>query len=84
MRSLAVSKSMELIHDIACLAAAKTIINEVKQDLPEESPILWTMQAFTVAAAVGSGKYYPKPSSDIIVDHIISRQFQSYSISSRA
>ncbi|KAH6684399.1 hypothetical protein B0J14DRAFT_11637 [Halenospora varia] len=35
-----------------CLAAAKTIINEVKQDLPEESPILWTMQAFSVAAAI--------------------------------
>lgn len=39
---------------IACLAAAKTIINEVKQDLPEESPILWTMQAFSVAAAVSA------------------------------
>ncbi|KAH8683084.1 hypothetical protein BGZ60DRAFT_210942 [Tricladium varicosporioides] len=37
-----------------CLAAAKTIINEVKQSLPEESPILWTMQAFSVAAAVSS------------------------------
>ncbi|KAF4626316.1 hypothetical protein G7Y89_g11846 [Cudoniella acicularis] len=35
-----------------CLAAAKTIINEVKQDLPDESPILWTMQAFSVAAAI--------------------------------
>lgn len=34
-----------------CLAAAKTIINEVKE-VPEESPILWTMQAFSVAAAV--------------------------------
>jgi hypothetical protein len=54
-------KIMELIYDLACLAAAKTIINEVKQDLPEESPILWTMQAFTVAAAVSSGNYYPKP-----------------------
>jgi hypothetical protein len=37
---------------VACLAAAKTIINEIKQDLPEESPILWTTQAFSVAAAV--------------------------------
>ena len=35
-----------------CLAAAKTIINEVKQPLPDESPILWVMQAFSVAAAV--------------------------------
>ncbi|PVH71544.1 hypothetical protein DL98DRAFT_503508, partial [Cadophora sp. DSE1049] len=35
-----------------CLAAAKTIINELKQDLPEESPILWTTQAFSVAAAI--------------------------------
>lgn len=34
-----------------CLAAAKTIINEVKE-VPEESPILWTMQAFSVAAAI--------------------------------
>jgi hypothetical protein len=36
----------------ACLAAAKTIINEIKQELPDESPILWTTQAFSVAAAV--------------------------------
>ncbi|KAG4436127.1 hypothetical protein IFR05_008406 [Cadophora sp. M221] len=35
-----------------CLAAAKTIINELKQDLPDESPILWTTQAFSVAAAI--------------------------------
>ncbi|TVY85176.1 putative transcription factor lepB [Lachnellula suecica] len=39
-------------HYLACLAAAKTIINEVKQDFPDESPILWTMQAFSVAAAI--------------------------------
>jgi hypothetical protein len=38
----------------ACLAAAKTIINETKQELPDESPILWTTQAFSVAAAVSS------------------------------
>jgi len=37
-----------------CLAAAKTIINEVNQDYPAESPVLWTMQAFSVAAGVGS------------------------------
>jgi hypothetical protein len=37
---------------IACLAAAKTIINEMKQEFSEESPILWTTQAFSVAAAV--------------------------------
>jgi hypothetical protein len=37
---------------LACLAAAKTIINEMKQDLSEESPVLWTTQAFSVAAAV--------------------------------
>ncbi|KAH7393562.1 hypothetical protein BKA64DRAFT_90903 [Cadophora sp. MPI-SDFR-AT-0126] len=35
-----------------CLAAAKTIINELKQDLPEQSPTLWTTQAFSVAAAI--------------------------------
>ncbi|TVY19089.1 putative transcription factor lepB [Lachnellula arida] len=35
-----------------CLSAAKTIINEVKQDLPDESPIIWTTQAFSVAAAI--------------------------------
>lgn len=37
-----------------CLAAAKTIINEAKQEPPNESPILWTMQAFSVAAAVST------------------------------
>jgi hypothetical protein len=42
----------KLTNSLACLAAAKIIINEVKQDLPDESPILWTMQAFSVAAAV--------------------------------
>lgn len=36
----------------ACLAAAKTILNEMKQDFPEEAPLLWTVQAFSVAAAV--------------------------------
>ncbi|TVY49520.1 hypothetical protein LOCC1_G000309 [Lachnellula occidentalis] len=35
-----------------CLSAAKTIINEVKQDLPDESPIIWTTEAFSVAAAI--------------------------------
>lgn len=35
-----------------CIAAAKTILNEFKQDQFEESPLLWTMQAFSVAAAV--------------------------------
>ncbi|KAK0116426.1 hypothetical protein ONS95_013445 [Cadophora gregata] len=35
-----------------CLAAAKTIINEIKQEVPDESPILWTTQAFSVAAAI--------------------------------
>ncbi|TVY93627.1 putative transcription factor [Lachnellula willkommii] len=35
-----------------CLSAAKTIINEVKQDLPDENPIIWTTQAFSVAAAI--------------------------------
>lgn len=39
-------------QNTACLAAAKTIINELKQDLPDASPILWTTQAFSVAAAV--------------------------------
>ncbi len=38
-----------------CLAAAKTIINELKQELPDGSPFLWTMQAFGVAAAVSTG-----------------------------
>lgn len=35
-----------------CIAAAKTMLNEFKQDEHEESPLLWTMQAFSVAAAV--------------------------------
>ncbi|KAL3422669.1 C6 zinc finger domain-containing protein [Phlyctema vagabunda] len=35
-----------------CLAAAKTIIYEVKQEMAEDGPIFWTMQAFTVAAAI--------------------------------
>lgn len=35
-----------------CLAAAKTIINEVKEETSSETPILWSMQAFSVAAAV--------------------------------
>ncbi|CZR59277.1 uncharacterized protein PAC_09169 [Phialocephala subalpina] len=35
-----------------CLAAAKTIINEMKQDVHDESPILWTTQAFSVAAGI--------------------------------
>jgi hypothetical protein len=37
-----------------CLAAAKTIINEVKEEFSDNSPILWTMQAFSVAAGVNS------------------------------
>jgi hypothetical protein len=41
----------------ACMAAAKTIINELKQDLPEESPILWTTQAFSVAAGVSTAYF---------------------------
>lgn len=35
-----------------CLAAAKTIMNEMKQDIQDESPILWTTQAFSVAAGI--------------------------------
>ncbi|RDW62294.1 hypothetical protein BP6252_11727 [Coleophoma cylindrospora] len=35
-----------------CLAAAKTIINEVKQEAILGSPTLWTFQAFMVAAAI--------------------------------
>ncbi|KUJ19815.1 uncharacterized protein LY89DRAFT_731066 [Mollisia scopiformis] len=35
-----------------CLAAAKTIMNEMKQDVQDESPILWTTQAFSVAAGI--------------------------------
>jgi hypothetical protein len=35
-----------------CLAAAKTIINEIKEDVQDENPILWTDQAFTVAASI--------------------------------
>jgi hypothetical protein len=52
MKNLVASEKIKLICELACLAAAKTIINEVKQVLPEKSPVLWTMQAFTVAAAV--------------------------------
>jgi hypothetical protein len=37
-----------------CLAAAKTIINEVKQDMPAGSPNLWVFQSFSVAAAVST------------------------------
>lgn len=35
-----------------CLAAAKTIINEMKADVQDESPNLWTNQAFVVAASI--------------------------------
>lgn len=35
-----------------CLAAAKTIINEMKDDAEVEFPNFWTTQAFSVAAAV--------------------------------
>lgn len=34
-----------------CLAAAKTIIKEVKEEMSNDTPILWTFQAFIVAAA---------------------------------
>lgn len=35
-----------------CLAAAKTIINEMKQDDSDKNPIFWTIQAFSVAAGI--------------------------------
>ncbi|KAF8865789.1 hypothetical protein BDZ45DRAFT_374890 [Acephala macrosclerotiorum] len=35
-----------------CLAAAKTIMNEMKQDIQDDSPVLWTTQAFSVAAGI--------------------------------
>ena len=35
-----------------CLAAAKTIINEMKEDAEDEFPNIWTTQAFSVAAAI--------------------------------
>ncbi|KAI9742917.1 MAG: hypothetical protein M1818_003646 [Claussenomyces sp. TS43310] len=35
-----------------CLAAAKTILGELRQEQADEAPILWTMQAFSVAAAI--------------------------------
>ena len=37
-----------------CLAAAKTIVNEVKREMPAGSPNLWTFQSFGVAAAVST------------------------------
>lgn len=35
-----------------CLAAAKTIIHEVKSEILNDTPIFWTLQAFSVAAAI--------------------------------
>jgi len=35
-----------------CLAAAKTIIHEVKEVASNEVPSIWSFQAFSVAAAV--------------------------------
>ena len=61
-----------------CLAAAKTIINEVKE-VPEESPILWTMQAFSVAAAV-SFKLMAVRMKLILQDNSVPGQFQSSSV----
>ena len=37
-----------------CLAAAKTIINEVKKEMPAGSPNIWIFQSFSVAAAVST------------------------------
>jgi hypothetical protein len=37
-----------------CLAAAKTIIYEVKKEMPTESPNIWIFQSFSVAAAVST------------------------------
>jgi hypothetical protein len=37
-----------------CLEAAKTIINEVKQEMPVGSPNIWIFQSFSIAAAVST------------------------------
>jgi hypothetical protein len=43
-----------------CLAAAKTILNEVKDEEGEDDfPIIWTTQAFVVAAAVCDQASHP-------------------------
>lgn len=46
-------KSFEFTRK-TCIAAAKTILKEFKQDQSEDVPLLWTMQAFSVAAAVSN------------------------------
>jgi hypothetical protein len=68
---------------VACLAAAKTIINEIKQDLPEESPIVWTTQAFSVAAAVSMFSLLSHAKVLQMLDYSVFGQFQSQPISSR-
>jgi hypothetical protein len=46
-----------------CLAAAESIIKELRQEFPEGSPNLWTFSAFSVAAAVS--KTLTKPWSSL-------------------
>lgn len=54
-----------------CLAAAKTIINEVKQAMPAGSPNIWIFQTFTVAAAVSVSKTLKLP----LIQHFMHRSF---------